>query len=120
MLEITIERDFRRYCIERDVLCLKMLAAGDNGYPDRMIIGQGFIFFIEFKGPRCYPSPLQIYTHKNLRRLGQEIYCFNQNGHAQLILDIYLCGKKPEYMLDDNGITTMYCGNIPELTGTNC
>jgi len=119
MLENKIEQNFKNYCMEKDVLCLKMNIAGDNGYPDRLIIGKGFMFFIEFKRPNSYPSPLQILTHTKLRESGQDVYCFNRNGHAQLALDIYLCGISPEYTLDDKGITTMYCESMTELTKVN-
>jgi len=120
MLENKIEQNFKSYCIEKDVLCLKMTVAGDNGYPDRLIIGQGFMFFIEFKRPNSYPSPLQILTHTKLRGLGQDVYCFNQNGLAQIVLDIYLCGKTPEHILEHKGINTIYCGSMPELTKVGC
>lgn len=105
MLESKIEQSFKRYCVKKDVLCLKMIAAGDNGYPDRLIIGKGFMFFIEFKRPSCYPSPLQIYIHETLRNLGQTVFCFNSSGKAEETLDNYLIGIIPHLMVRSNGIT---------------
>lgn len=108
MLEASIERDFRKYCIEQDVLCLKMIAAGDNGYPDRMVIGLGFIFFIEFKKPKCYPSPLQRYIHIKLRSLGHNVFCFNEPNHAENVLYTYLhYNAAPIYFCTENGITEL-------------
>jgi len=116
MLEATIERDFKKHCLEKNVLCLKMVVVGDNGYPDRMVIGHGFNFFVEFKRSNCYPTSLQKRIHSQLRQFGQDVYCFNTPGQAQLTLDIFLCGITPEYMLDDRGITTLFYGAVPELT----
>ncbi len=107
MLEVAIERDFRRYCTQRhqQVLCIKLIAAGDNGYPDRMVIGWGFNFFIEFKRPNCYPSSLQKHIHEKLRFLGQGVYCFNTAGAAEETLDNYMTGLVPHLVVRENGIT---------------
>ena len=116
MFEKTIERDFKNYCLENNVLCLKLVVVGDNGYPDRMVLGHGFIFFVEFKRPGCYPSSLQKHTHVKLRFLGQKVFCFNSLKEAKTCLDLYMSGIVPLYKTKDNGLTSRHYGTLSELT----
>jgi len=107
MLESKIEREFKQICTTNNVLCLKLNVTGHNGIPDRMVIGPQFMFFVEFKRPRSYPSLVQRYSHVRLRYLGRTVYCFNQLEQAELALTLHLSGCVPLYDIDDNGITTL-------------
>jgi len=108
MLESKIERDFKKYCDSKGVMCLKMIAAGDSGMPDRTMYGPGFTYMIEFKRPQHYPSPLQKHMHDKLRKLGHVVLCFNTEGAAEDSLDTFLSRGTPTYTTDEKGITELH------------
>ena len=50
--------------------CLKSSSIGFNGMPDRMVLYQGEIFFVELKAPGKKPRKLQKYIHQQLMNKG--------------------------------------------------
>ncbi len=69
-LERDVERKLRAYCKEVDVLCLKFTSPGHAGVPDRMLIAEGRVAFLELKRPGCKPTALQYRTLEQLRARG--------------------------------------------------
>mgnify|MGYP000162389564 CR=1 FL=1 len=53
-------------------LCLKF-NSGISGMPDRIVIVNNKIIFVELKAPGKKPRPLQVYMHSKLRELGQTV-----------------------------------------------
>lgn len=51
-------------------LCIKLNSASGTGYPDRIVINQGVIVFVEVKAPNEKPRALQHYRIKELKRHG--------------------------------------------------
>ncbi len=51
--------------------CLKFVSPGTRGVPDRLILLPGAIaLFVETKSLGDSPEPLQLYWHRELRKLG--------------------------------------------------
>lgn len=53
-------------------LCLKF-NSGISGMPDRIVIVNNKIIFVELKVTGKKPRPLQVYMHGRLRELGQTV-----------------------------------------------
>ena len=60
----------------------KMNGLGFRSWPDRLIIGNGFAFWIEFKRPGEEPTPLQRKLHDQLGRMSQTVYVFDNAEQA--------------------------------------
>ena len=58
-LEKSVEQTIRRYAKQRNVLFLKFVSPGNAGVPDRVLIGDSVIAFLEIKRPGESPRPLQ-------------------------------------------------------------
>jgi len=86
-----IEQAFARYCRTRGVLCLKLEVASQAGFPDRTVIGPGFVFFVEFKRDmRCQPSGRQEWWIHELKQRGQAAFVCYSLKDAVEVLESYL------------------------------
>ena len=70
MNEKTLERKVVKYCREHDMLCLKLSGMNQRGQPDRMILSDGRVLFLELKGHGKKPTKLQLHYLQKLRREG--------------------------------------------------
>jgi hypothetical protein len=53
---------------------IKIVIWGRSGWPDHIFIGtKGRWKWVEFKEPGEEPTPIQLYIHKLLRSLGQDV-----------------------------------------------
>lgn len=59
-LESTIEEHLIKKANANGFLCWKFVTPSANGVPDRILIGNGLIFFIELKRPKGKARELQI------------------------------------------------------------
>jgi hypothetical protein len=74
----TVNRDSEKYLepkLKREVeklggYCRKYKSQSRRGAPDRIVIYQGLVFFIEVKSKGRKPSPLQIEEHAAIRAAG--------------------------------------------------
>ena len=73
MTERAIENKCRLMAKEAGRLCLKWTSPGNPGVPDRILIGGGSIWFVEFKRPGGRLSPLQRKMLKQLANLGANV-----------------------------------------------
>ena len=56
-------------------ICPKFVSPGFDGMPDRLLLlPHGRFAFVEVKAPNQKPRPLQLSTHRLLRRLGFRVY----------------------------------------------
>lgn len=69
-LEKSIERRLADYCKKADILCLKFVSPGNKGVPDRILIRQGRVLFLELKQKGKRPTPLQFHTLEKFREHG--------------------------------------------------
>lgn len=64
-----------------DAFVIKLSDKWYSGIPDVMMIEKGFAYFYEVKSAKGKPTPIQLETHKALRRAGSMVsisYGFNQ------------------------------------------
>ena len=76
MLERDIERAACLYAKSKGVLCYKFTSPAKSGVPDRIMLYEGKVWFIEFKKPDGKLSRLQ----------EKEIQTIQKHGHA-----VYVC-----------------------------
>ena len=66
----------------------KFINPGLAGMPDRLVLlPDGKIAFVEVKGYRLKPRPLQIKRHETLRRLGFKVYVLDEQRQIGVILN---------------------------------
>lgn len=73
MLESAIEKYLKRYVEKLGGLCWKFVSPGTDGVPDRIVLLNGRVIFVELKRPGETPRPLQLKRHRQLRALGFEV-----------------------------------------------
>lgn len=74
-VEAVAEKKFVAECKRRRVLSLKMSIPGWRNWPDQQVlIGQGHVFYIEFKRQGEVPRDGQLYRHAKLRSKGYSVY----------------------------------------------
>lgn len=80
--EKTIDKYLVRKVTELGGECLKYTNQNKSGYPDRLVLLPGGVTaWVELKGPKLDPRPLQMERMKRLRDLGQRVYvadCFDK------------------------------------------
>ena len=81
-LERNIEARAVREYVRLGAITRKMNGLGFRAWPDRLVIGLGFHFWIEFKrvGEEC--TPLQLDCHKKLRKQGEHVYVCDDSDEA--------------------------------------
>lgn len=86
-LESDIEKDFVQYAETVGCEAFKFTSPGRRGVPDRMVIGPGFLFFIEFKRPGEKPTKQQEKMRKRLGDFGQDVFVCDNLEQAKAVLD---------------------------------
>ncbi len=71
MLESLIEKKVVAYCKTRGLLTYKFTSPNNRGVPDRVIMGDGLLLFMELKQLGKKPTPLQQYEHQRITKAGQ-------------------------------------------------
>ena len=97
--EGTIEKYLKKEANELGFLCLKF-TSGDNGVPDRIIIGNGQVVFTEVKAPGEKPRPDQMVMLKKINQRGvPAVYVDTRNEVDVLLRSIqkgeFLCKTQP-------------------------
>lgn len=67
--ESTVEKYLKKEANKLGFLCFKF-TSGDNGVPDRIIIGNGQVVFTEVKAPGEKPRPDQVMMLKKINQRG--------------------------------------------------
>lgn len=73
-------------------LCFKFLS-GHNGVPDRLLIGNGKVFFIETKSKTGKPTRLQEAIHKLIRAQGLPVFVPNTREKVDEIFEEMIRGN---------------------------
>lgn len=90
-VEKVVEDQFVERAFQRGILALKMEIAGWRNWPDRQVLlGHGYVFFIEFKREGEEPRPGQVHRHKDLRAKGYSVYVCDTLADALEALEIEL------------------------------
>lgn len=74
MKESEIERKLVKAVKDLGGLCLKFTSPGFTGVPDRILILDNKIMFVELKAPGKGLRPRQEYVRRQFARLGHKIY----------------------------------------------
>ncbi|EAE5878528.1 VRR-NUC domain-containing protein [Listeria monocytogenes] len=89
-----IENDIENYLIrqvkKRNGLCLKWTSPGNAGVPDRIVMNNKHIFFIELKKTGEEPSPLQKIWIKKLTKLNKLVFVIDSKNEVDaFIRDVF-------------------------------
>lgn len=87
MREKEIETALVKAVRKRHGLCEKWIA-GSVGWPDRIVLlPDGKIGFVEVKAPGQKPRPIQLYRHKQLRSLDQQVFVLDDPNQIMKVID---------------------------------
>jgi len=56
------------------------------GIPDRILLYNGQVIFIEFKAPGEEPRPAQLFMHTKLRSLGFSVYVIDNRDQFKVLI----------------------------------
>lgn len=81
--ETVIERALTRGVIKLRGICWKWPPSARAGVPDRIVIVDGRVFFIELKRPGGKLRPIQVSAHALLRRAGADVRVLDSLGAVE-------------------------------------
>lgn len=84
--EGTIEKYLKKEANKYGFLCLKF-TSGDNGVPDRILIGNGQVVFTEVKAPGEKPRPDQMVMIKKINQRGVPAVYVDTKKEVDLLLE---------------------------------
>jgi hypothetical protein len=71
-------------------LSLKLLSKHFTGLPDRVcLLPGGILFFVEIKTTKKKATKIQLYVHKQLQKLGFEVYIVDTSIQIKELLSKY-------------------------------
>lgn len=73
MLEKEIEKRLVKYVKSKNGLCIKLISPSSVGLPDRLVILQDKIIFVELKAPKQKPRKIQTVMMNRLKALGCDV-----------------------------------------------
>lgn len=74
MKESSLEKKLVDGARKRGFWALKFVSPGNDGVPDRIVVGFGMTFFVELKTERRVISEVQRSQIRRLRKCGQEVF----------------------------------------------
>lgn len=90
-LESSLEAKVIRESHKRRCECLKLVAVGKYGFPDRTIIcPRGRVFFVELKKKKEKAKRRQSWFHKVLRQYGFEVFVVDDINDFINIIEEFL------------------------------
>lgn len=84
--EGTVERYLRDQARARGWLCYKFESPGTSGMPDRIVIGNGQVTFVETKAPGGHPRPLQVTRMRQMAQRGADVRVASSREEVDEIL----------------------------------
>jgi hypothetical protein len=87
MLEKTIEQAVCIYAKQKSMIPYKFTSPSNRGVCDRIVISDGYVFFIEFKRKGCLPTVLQNRHHQILVNKGLTVYVIDDIDIGKGIID---------------------------------
>ena len=89
LLEKIDEQKVVSFAESKGFMVLKLNVLGRRGWPDRLFLYKGAVFFIEFKRTGEQPEKLQQEIHARIRRNNVDVYIIdNWTDGSQLISKI--------------------------------
>ena len=90
MIEKDLERWLVKECRKWRIHCRKWTSPSQRGVPDRILVFNGKVLFLELKAPGEEPSPLQRWEMKCLAEAGAWVEWTDNVYDTQLLL-VSLC-----------------------------
>ncbi len=87
MRESEIEKKVSEYAKAKGWLVYKFVSPSQRGVPDKIFIGGGDIFFIEFKAPGKKPTKLQDKIFSKIRGELFEVYIIDNIEQGKKLID---------------------------------
>lgn len=87
MLERDIERRVCQYADKKGWLSFKFTSPANRGVPDRLLINNGRVIFIEFKQKGKKPTPLQDRIINKIRQHAGEVYVVDDLDEGKRLID---------------------------------
>lgn len=87
MRESEIEKKVSEYAKAKGWLVYKFVSPSQRGVPDKIFIGGGDIFFIEFKAPGKKPTKLQDKIFSKIRGELFEVYIIDNIESGKKLID---------------------------------
>jgi len=95
MLEKQIEKNVCKHAKKHGMAHYKFNSPARAAVPDRMLIHNGAVFFIEFKAPGKRPTEPQKREHARLRSHGATVFVVDNINTGCQIIDIICMGVDP-------------------------
>jgi hypothetical protein len=94
--EEAVEKHLFKQCKALGYMCLKFTSPGNNGVPDRLVIGNGHTMFIELKAPGKTPRRLQDVVIAQMREHGAVVRVADSTGQVDdLLAEVVRAGAGP-------------------------
>lgn len=90
-----IENHLKQIAEDTGFLYFKFTSPGRAGVPDRILIGNGHILFIELKAPGEEPRKLQEITIRNMRNQGADVRVIDSKQDCNRLIDRMKARKGP-------------------------
>lgn len=81
-----IETKFLSFCESLGIACKKLKLASEAGWPDRTLLYQGRVMFLELKRTGENPTPMQLFVLDSLTQMGFEARWSNDFEQMKLIV----------------------------------
>ena len=100
MLEKTIEKKVCDYAKAKGIINYKFTSPSSRSVCDRIMIGDGYVFFIEFKREGEKPTTLQARHHQMLASKKIAVYVIDNVKTGMEIIDYELSNKGAKHHRD--------------------
>mgnify|MGYP003294395693 CR=1 FL=1 len=81
-----VESHLKTQCDKKGILCYKFQSPSNSGVPDRVLVANGKVVFLELKRPGETPRKLQQHVIKRLKKAGATVYVADNNDDVDAIL----------------------------------
>ncbi len=92
--EAAIEDYLVKKSKEHNALCWKFVSPSMDGVPDRIVIYDGHVIFIELKAPGETPRKLQLHVMKLLREHGADARVFDSRAQVDALFKEFSIDSK--------------------------
>lgn len=86
-IEKDVEAYLKRKVTAQGGLCMKFVSPGLSGVPDRIVVLNGQIVFVEMKKPGGRPRPLQVRVINLLRNQGCQVEVIDTKEQVERLVE---------------------------------
>ena len=115
--ENEIESYLKRQAEKQNFLCYKFVSPGNNGVPDRILIGHGHTVFVELKRPEGKPRELQEAVMETMIKQGALVYIIDTKHDVDALLQYLQNGSNepPSKKIRAKQKETEYIGKTKKI-----